>query len=454
MTLPAARTRIGRITWRTPAPAPVQRDYSLAWPTPMLWGMFGGGGSNAGVPVTPLSALQSATVYGCVKCLAEDLAKLPLRLEHRPAGSSGWRVDRDHPLNRLLTSPNTWMTSFQFWAYMVTGLELRGNAIAAVLRGPGGNALSMIPLNWDRVSVLLSPKGYLYYNVSHPMVGIGVTLHQDDVVHLRNPMAVDGGYLGISPIAAAQDVVGLPLAAQQHGAVLFRQGTQMPGYLKEPPGMPSSPERAAQIAQAWMNTYGGVQNAHKVGVLQNGMEFVKIGMTNEEAQFLETRRFGSIEICRLYRVPPHKEQDLENAHFDNLELSERAYVNDALQPLATEIEQRLAAVMLFDDERAEFRFRFDFDELLRGDFKSRMEGMALAINNRIMSPNEGRAREGLAGYAGGDRVFGPMNFGVVGSTDGSVQPSDIPLVPAPPRPPKPGPDTVPLGSETADQAVV
>jgi HK97 family phage portal protein len=246
----------------------VVRDYSLAWPTPMLWGMFGGAGSSTGVPVTPLSALQASTVYMCVKRLAEDIAGLRFIVE-RLVPDHGWTADLDHPFNNLLVRPNRWMTSFEFWRYMVMSLELRGNAIAVIKRGWDGSPEELIPLNWDRVSVLLSPQGLLFYNISHPQIGFGVTFHQDDVLHVRG-LTVDGGYLGMTPIAVAQDVVGLAIAAQQHGAVLFRQGAQVAKVLRHPGKL--SKEAAERISQSWSGAYGGVQNAHKTAVLEEGME--------------------------------------------------------------------------------------------------------------------------------------------------------------------------------------
>jgi HK97 family phage portal protein len=429
--------------------APVQRDYSLAWPTPMLWGLFGGGGSNTGVPVTPLSALQSAAVYGCVLCLAEDIGKLPIEIRRRVPGG-GFEIDATHPLGELFARPNKWQTPMEFWSYMVTGVKLRGNAIAAIKRDWDGSPLELIPLNWDRVSVLLSPKGWLYYLVSHPMVGDGVTLHQDDVLHIRN-ICVDGGYLGMSAIAVAQDVVGLALATQQHGATLFRQGTQLAGFLKTAGVL--SPEAAKRIAEDWKNIYGGVQNANKVAVLEQGMEFVKLGMTNEDAQFLESRKFSLQEVCRLFRVPPHKVQDLSNAHFNNLEQSEKAYVNDALQPTAARIEQACERSLLFEAERGSYQIRFNFEELLRGDFKTRMEGYQIALLNGIFSRNEIRLKEGASPVPGGDEFRVPLNTGSAGGTGQAGSEPSKPATNGGGDQPSPG-NAQPITSETADQAVI
>lgn len=431
----------------------IARDYSLAWPSPMLWGLFGGAGSSTGVPVTPLSALQSATVYRCVKTKAEDIAKLPVVVEARRAGGD-WERDRDHPFNAVLERPNDWMTPFEFWRYVVASIDLRGNSIAVIKRGFDGSPTALIPLNWDRVSVLLSPSGLLFYNVSHPRVGWGVTFSSEDVLHFRG-ITLDGGYLGITPIAAAQDVVGLSIATQQHGAVLFRQGAQVAGVLKHPGKL--SKEASERIAQSWRDVYGGVQNGYKTAVLEEGMTFEKLTMTNEDSQFLETRGFQVIEICRLFGVPPHKAYELSKANFSTLEQQEQAYVNDTLDTLAQNLQQGTNSKVFFESESERYRIRFDFEALLRGDLQARANFYGSALNNGWLSVNDVRRREGLGPIEGGDTYRVPVNTQPIAD-----QPTGAPSPDSADDPPPMSgigsqaisPNLEPIASETEDQAVV
>lgn len=432
----------------------VVRDYSLAWPSPMLWGLFGGAGSSTGVPVTPLSALQSAAVYACVRRKSEDIAKLPILVE-RDVGGGDWQRDRDHPFNNVLARPNRWMTPFEFWRYVVASMDLRGNGIVAIKRGWDGSPEELIPLNWDRVSVLLSPNGLLFYNVSHPQIGWGVTFHQDDVLHFRG-LTLDGGYLGITPIAAAQDVVGLSIATQQHGAVLFRQGAQVSGVIKHPGKL--SKEAIERIRQSWQDVYGGVQNAAKTAVLEEGMTFEKLTMTNEDSQFLQTRAFQVIEICRMFGVPPHKVYDLSKANFSTLEQQEQAYVNDTLDTLATNLQDGTNAKVFFEDERHRYRIRFDFGALLRGDQKTRADFYGSALNNGWLSVNDVRRREGLPPIEGGDTYRVPVNTQPVAEQPSQdVSPSgndEPPAASAGIGSQAMPPGSEPIEAETADQALV
>jgi HK97 family phage portal protein len=428
------------------------RDYSLAWPTPMLWGMFGGAGSSTGIPITPLSALQVSAVYGCVKRLSEDLAGLPFVVE-RLQDTHGWTVDLDHPLNNVLLQPNNWMTPFEFWRYMVVMLELRGNAIAVIKRGWDGSPEAFIPINWDRVSVLLSPQGFLFYNISHPQVGWGVTFHQDDVIHLRG-LTVDGGYLGMTPIAVAQDVVGLALATQQHGAVLFRQGAQIAKVLKHPGKL--GKEAAERIAQSIANTQGGVQNAYKTLVLEEGMDIASISMTNEDSQFLETRQFQVIEVCRMFGVPPHKIYDLSKANYQSLEQQDQAYLTESLKPRVTNMSQSVTAKSFYSDEIGRVRVRQDYSSLLQGDMKAQAEFYGSALNNGWMTVNEVRATRGMAPVKNGDGLRQPATtvpLGTVPHGGGTPGQPEKPGGIGSDMQPTPG-GMAPVSTETADQAVL
>ncbi|GBR00515.1 phage portal protein [Acetobacter oeni] len=411
-------------------------DFSLAWPNPNMMGLFGGWTGSTGIPVTPLTALQVSTVYGCVKAKSEDIGKLPFRLRRRlPTG--GAAVETRHPLCRLLEKPNRWMLPTEFWSYMTTAHEMRGNAYAVIVRGRAGQPVSLIPLNPDRVNVLLSPRGELYYNVSHPQLGDGLTLHGDDMLHIRN-LSIDGGYLGLSPIAIAQDTIGIALAAQQHGATLFRNGVQVTGVLSSPNKL--STEAAQRMAQSWNDIYGGVQNSSKTAVLEEGTKFEKMSLTSEEAQFLETRQFAVVDICRLFRCPPHKVFDLSDAHYANIESANQDYIDDALQPLVTKYEQACGQKLLFDDERADLFFEFDFSALLRGDQATRFAAYQIGLNSLFMTRNEVRIKEGMNPVPGGDEFVIPLNMS---SPDGAPKPEG--------KPPPSGvaPVTQPQNSENA-----
>jgi HK97 family phage portal protein len=443
------RERVGQWLLGGPPPAPPETKADsaitstlggLGWPQPMLYAALGGYASNSGVPVTPFTALQSAAVYACIRAISQDIAMLSPFVRRRLAGG-GYRREFAHPLHKLFMRPNRWQTWFEFIGYVVTAICLRGNAFIVIERDQDANPIELVPIAPDRCSIMLTEDGELWYRINSRRLGYGILVPPDDMMHVKN-VSLDG-YVGVSPIAIAQDVIGLALATQQHGGILFRQGGQIGGVVRHPGKL--SKEAGDRIANSWRETHAGVQNAHKVAILEEGMSFDKIAMTNEDSQFLETRRFQVIDICRLYGVPPHRLGELDKATLNNIEQQNQQYVDSALKPTTTSIEQLFDHHLLFDEERPALQCKFDFDEMTRGDFLTRSQGYQIGTLNGWLSRNEVRARENMDPIEDGhgDEYRVPLNTALPGAdlAPKTTPPTDTPNAPSA-DPPKAEPGTV------------
>ena len=125
------------------------------------------------------------------------------------------------------------------------------------------------------------------------------------------------------------------------------------------------------------------------------MHFEPLTMPNNEAQFLETRKFQVNEICRIFRVPPHMIGDLDRATFSNIEHQSISFAVHTIRPWLVRIEQAMNRALFADSEKGRFYVQFNLDGLMRGDYKSRMEGYAIARQNGWMSANDIRELENL-----------------------------------------------------------
>ena len=341
------------------------------------------GRADSGEKVDEKSAMQIATVYACVRLLAESVAVLPLHLYHYSDGEgSSKEKARDHPLYRLLyRQPNPEMTSFSFWETMTTHLLLWGNAYAQIIRDGKNNVLSLYPLLPDHVEVDRDENGriyYIYHAYTDEVPGEtnkDIYFRSDEVFHV--PGLGFNGLVGFSPIAMMKNSLGTTLAVEKYGSSFFKNGAQPSGVL-EHPGVLKNPEK---IRENWSDVYGGAGNAHKVAVLEEGMQYKAISLPPEDSQFLSTRQFGVTEICRIFRVPPHMVQSLEHATFSNIEHQSIDYVVHTLTPWLVRFEQAIIKDLLLPDEQDEYFPKFNVDGLLRGDYQSRMQGYATGITD-------------------------------------------------------------------------
>ncbi|OUP73253.1 phage portal protein [Anaeromassilibacillus sp. An172] len=148
-----------------------------------------------------------------------------------------------------------------------------------------------------------------------------------------------------------------------------------------------------RVRESWQSTFGGSGNSNKVAVLEEGMKYTPIGISPEQAQFLETRKFQINEIARIFRVPPHMVGDLEKSSFSNIEQQSLEFVKYTLDPWIVRWEQSIRRALLTPDEKKKYFVKFNLEGLLRGDYQSRMNGYAIGRQNGWMSANDIRELE-------------------------------------------------------------
>ena len=390
------------------------------------------GGTTSGKTVTERSAMQMTAVYSCVRILSEAVAGLPLHL-YRYTDSGGKAMALDHPLYRLLhDEPNPEMSSFVFRETLMTHLLLWGNAYAQIIRNGKNEVIALYPLMPNKMSVDRDENGRLYYTYYRGQdeairdKEFAVTIHPSDVLHI--PGLGFDGLVGYSPIAMAKNAIGMAIACEEYGAKFFANGAA-PGGVLEHPGTIKDPQR---VRDSWMSQFGGSANAHKTAILEEGLHYTPIGISPEQAQFLETRKFQVTEICRIFRVPPHMIGDLERATFSNIESQNISFAVHTIRPWLVRIEQAVNRALIPQNEKGRFYVQFNIDGLMRGDYKSRMEGYAIARQNGWMSANDIRALENLNPISeeeGGDAylVNGnmiPISLAGLGVLMGLAQQSD------------------------------
>ena len=354
------------------------------------------GRTTSGKPVNERTAMQTTAVYACVRILAEAIASLPLHVyEYQDDG--GKKLVHDHPLYYLLhDEPNPEMTSFVFRETLMSHLLIWGNAYAQIIRDGAGRVLGLYPLLPDKMEVQRDDRGNIYYVYSrnsdeNPMFKEygNIKLKAEDVLHI--PGLGFDGLIGYSPIAMAKNAVGMTLACEEYGASFFANGAN-PGGVLEHPGVLKDPSK---VRESWNSVYRGVNNAHKIAVLEEGMKYQQIGIPPEEAQFLETRKFQINEIARLYRIPPHMVGDLDKSSFSNIEQQSLEFVKYTLDPWVILWEQSLQRSLLLPGEKGKYFIKLNVDGLLRGDYQSRMNGYAVGRQNGWFSANDIREMENM-----------------------------------------------------------
>ena len=365
--------------------------------------------TRAGIDVSPLRALQCSAVYACVGLLAESIAQLPVKVYRGFDGER--REERDSWAYRLLASrPCPWLTSFNWRELAMFCLCLRGDFYAYKVRDALGRVVELLPLLPGSISVRQLPTWEIEYRVSFANGDIR-TVGQRDIFHVMY-RSLDG-VTGMSPIACQRETIGLTLAAQEHGAATFGNGAKPGGVLSVPGNL--TDEAYARLKTNWQSAYSG-ENAGATAILEQGVKFEPLSMTNADAQFLETRRFQVEDIARIYGIPLFMIQSTEKTTSwgSGIEQMSMGYVRYTLLPWVRRWEQAIARDIIDDAGEEGLEVRFNLDGLQRGDLRTRYDAYQKGINMGVLTPNEVRKMEDMDPYEGGDVHLTPMNMRIDG----------------------------------------
>lgn len=361
--------------------------------------------TSAGVSVTPPSAMSSTVVYRCVNLLAATVAKLPLKLRERATKKSS----DEHPVYRVLSvRPNRWQTPYQFRAMQMLHIGLRGNAYAEIVIDRAGNVVELVPLHPDSITIEESGADWRYRHQTKTGVRV---LARGQVLHLVGHCETLP--YGVSPISAQSEAIGAAIAAQRYAALVFKNNARPGGGFLELPGKFSDVEARRRFMEEWHRGLTGA-NAHRMPVLENGMKFHELGMTNADAQMIETRKYSDTDLCRIFGVPPHKVGVLDRATYSNMEQQNVEFFEE-IHSQAANLEQQLQMQLLTEEEEARYYVQFELKGVLRADSKTRAEFYNKGIQDGWMTRNEVREREDMEPLDGLDDPLEPLNMAPAGS---------------------------------------
>lgn len=338
--------------------------------------------SSTDIVVTENNAMQVSAVFACVRIIAETVASLPLNVYERLPDGGKTRAPT-HPLYSVLHSyGNDEMTAFSVRELLQTHLCLYGNAFAEIEYDAAGRIRGLWPLRPDRVTPFRTPDGPIAYQVTLPN-GQQVILPKDRIFSI---VGFGGdGIKGASVLQMARESIALSIATERYGAKFFGNGARPGGVLEHPATM--SQEAQDRLRSSWNEMHSGLDRAHRIAILEEGMSYKAIGLPPEDSQFLETRKFQIGEIARIFRIPPHMIGDLERATFSNIEHQSIEFVVHCIRPWLVRWEQSIQQQLFSDRDRPRYFAEFNVDGLLRGDIKSRYEAYAIGRQNGWLSAN-------------------------------------------------------------------
>ena len=366
-------------------------------PSNWLLNTYGGTQTRAGERVNGTTALQSSTVFACVSLISETLATLPWNVKKE------YEVLEHTAIQRIISKrPNVTMQAIDFRRAIINSFLLYGNGYALPVRR--GNQLSSLEfIESDSVSINKLPNGEIRYTVAQEGLP-NLTLRPEQIIHIK-AFTLDG-YTGVSPIDYAKETIGTDLAATNHLANYYGSGATPKGYIKLL-GTIRDPERLKSIGSDFDQNYGS-QNSGKTAVLPEGGEYVPVSSSMRDAQFIDSQKWTTEEICRIFKVPPHKVGRIEGISQNmSIESQNANFVSDCIRPWAELLEMEFTDKLIGSKDQF---IEIDFKKLLRGDTNTQVTKDVSYWNIGVLNKNEIRESMGMPPVEGGDEYHEPLNM--------------------------------------------
>lgn len=390
---------------------------------------------HAGVSVSQELALRLSVVWRCIQLISGTIAAMPGQVTRMPAGSSvPEMVDRLPP---WLHDPNPETSYFEHMERNAESLLMDGNAFNLITaRMDNAFPAEMWTLHPNDVEVRKDTIGgplYYVWRGSTRLERYSPANPGGDVLHIR--LSTAGGVRGMSPLEAARQAVGLGLAAEKTGARFF--GESMIANLGiELPEQSRTKENIDLMRETVKAAHRGAGKSFQPLIATGGGKFVKLSITPEEAQFLETRKFQVEDIARIYGVPSHMVglEEKSTSWGTGIEAQATGFVRFTLLPYLTRLESAFSTLL----PRGQF-FEFDPTNLLRADSSTETEVLTKQLMNGVINWDEFRTKIRRPPRPGGSAFMVPLSQQIL--VGGKV--------PAPPPPPAPPSEPSPNGNGRA-----
>ena len=382
------------------------------------WGLRS---TTAGVKVDEHSALTLSTYWGCIRVLSETAALLPWHVFLRRSDGGRTPQPMDPAEILLHTCPNAEMGAFTFKEVLVAWAANWGNGYAEISRA--ADRLTPTGL-WPIGSNRVEPRrldGEIVYVVHNPD-GSTTGIPAADMFHLHGP-GYDG-LQGYSVARKAAESIGLAKATEQYGASFFGNGTSPGAVLTHPETLS---EKAEKDLRESIRLYReGPSNQHRLLILEDAMKWEQIGTPPEDAQFLETREFQVPDVCRWFRMPPHKVSHLNRATWGNLGEQNTEFATDTMAPWTKRLEEEADRKLLIGWPQSGLFTRLNLNALMRGDPKSRAIYFRQLRDLGVLSVDEMRALEDLNPIGGDEGALRLVPTNMQRIEDAAEEPEPTP----------------------------
>ena len=355
-----------------------------------MWGFVSGIGGDR---YTAEEVLSIPVAKICTDLVCNSIKTLPVELYRRIDENTVERIIDDYRLLLLNDAPNCISTGTDFKAKLIQDLLLHGNAYIQIVRN-GNTVESLWNIDASNIGIkklVDENMPYIVKDIKIQIDGYKTLLNAEDIMILTIS-SNDGGLTGEGVISRGTRTIELALNEIELSKNLMNNGSSPMSIVKLDKSL--SPEAQQRLRDSWERMYKGSNNAGKLIVLEQGMEYEKLSYSPQELGLTASRTVTQKDMCNLFGVPESMVDSTANT-YGNIESSSIRFLQYSIMPYVSVLEDSLNRSLLLEKEKGELFFKVNTDDVLKTTQAERYEALNVGISSGILSLNEARIKENL-----------------------------------------------------------
>ena len=309
----------------------------------------------------------------------------------------------EHPFYDLFRTFNPDTTEFTGKELISINLDLTGECYVLILKNKVGLPQELHIRRSDRMTPKVE-KGIIVYYIENEGCR-EIRYPKEDILYFRYPNPTDP-FRGASPVqrkAYAYDTDKYNMIYQLN---MFKNGAHLKSVLETAANL--NEDQAKKIANLFNQTYGGVENSNKTGILTGGMTYKTTGMSNKDMEFMLLAEWTMRQLASAYHTPPQKLSHPESTNLANMEALDTAWNRECILPRLTRQEQVYDSFLL--PLYKEKGLYCKYDNPVPEDKEYLIRKRDSDMKNFILTPNEARVEDGYDEVPWGKTPLVPFNI--------------------------------------------
>ena len=295
---------------------------------------------------------KSLYVFACINKIATKTASIPFEMFRIVNSAGDLKEIKTHPALDLLYGVNPFQTKSEFIEITIINLKCTGDAFWYKVRNNSGKVVELWNLRPDFITIMTDPTEFIKGYKLTKTDGSEVTFATEDIIHHKYPDPLNQ-YLGLAPLHSAQKRVLTEEYATQWQADFFLNSARPDGLIKNKESVLTKDQKD-DIRESWNKRHGGLKNAYKVAILEGGLEYQLISLSQKEMDYIESLKFTRDDILVAFQVPKPIVAIVDDVNRANSETAMQIFLHETIKPEVDRLVEKINEQLIYPDFGEEF----------------------------------------------------------------------------------------------------